>query len=96
MSTPWMVLIVLFVVTRFGAWGWRRRAYRRGSFSRWGSWGGDDAFGDSKRMEDLMATVDQRSQDVELLQSRVNELENRLDFAERLLAERRNLEITSG
>ena len=91
-----MVLIVLFVVTRFGAWGWRRRSYRRGYLSRWGSWGGDDGFGDSKRMEELMATVDQRNQDVELLQSRVNELENRLDFAERLLAERRNLEITSG
>jgi len=96
MSTPWVVLIVLFVVTRIGAWQWRRRSYGRGYLSRWGSWGGDDGFGESKRLDDLMTTVEQRNQEVELLQTRVTELENRLDFAERLLAERRNLEITSG
>jgi hypothetical protein len=39
--------------------------------------------------------LEQRTQDLELLQARVTELENRLDFAERLLAERRNVEIAS-
>jgi hypothetical protein len=96
MSPVWMVFIVLFVVARTSRWRAGRRGYGRGYLSRWGAWNGDEAFGESKRIDELMTTVEQRNQDVELLQTRVTELENRLDFAERLLAERRNLEITSG
>ena len=96
LSPFWMVVVVWFVVVGTSRWRAGRRGFGRGSFYRWGAWNGDDALGESKRLDELMTTIEQRNQDVELLQSRVTELENRLDFAERLLAERRNLEITSG
>ncbi len=100
MSTFWVVFVVFFVVGPATRWGLRagRLGYRRGRGYRFGVLGSDDGVGqiDPHRLEELMSTVEQRNQDVELLQSRVNELENRLDFAERLLAERRNVEITGG
>ncbi len=93
MSTYWMVFIVLFVLVRTSRWRSGGRGVYRGRnyIYRWGSGTGDES-----RMDELMSTVEQRNQDVELLQGRVTELENRLDFAERLLAERRNAEIASG
>jgi hypothetical protein len=96
-STFWLVFLVFIVASRFGGrgWGWGPRRGRRIN-ARWNRWLDDEDAVDSGRVEQLVQTVEQRTLDVELLQARVTELENRLDFTERLLAERRNAEIGSG
>jgi hypothetical protein len=85
------VLLVVFVVVPAIRWslegGWRgRRRARR--------WGGDwledaDSGGPQVRRRDidaLCSELAERLGEIDLLHSRVAELENRLDFTERLLA----------
>ena len=101
MSTFWVVLLVLLLVgplshwgwrARFGGYGrWRGRAFR--GYSRFGCY--DDDRLEQDRFDELTGLLEQRNQDVELLLSRVTELENRLDFAERVLADRKNSEVLS-
>ena len=87
-SWVWIPFFFLFVVRpiiRFGArargWGWD---------PRW-DWDGHPRRGRQRlaRDPDLEAQLEARLAEVDQLQSRLNELENRLDFAERLLAQHR-------
>ncbi len=50
----------------------------------------------SRRMDRLTDQLEARDEEVELLSSRVAELENRLDFAERLIADHRSRLLESG
>ena len=97
MSTFWIVFLIFVALGPVRYWGggrgrWGSRAFARG-WRRGGGWADDGRSEvDAAR---LTEALEQRTQDLELLQTRVTELENRLDFAERLLAERRNVEIES-
>ena len=101
MSTFWVVFLVLFLVGPLGRWGWRARMggygkWRGRAFRGYGGFGYDEEERmDRDRLDDLTNLLEQRNQDVEVLLSRVTELENRLDFTERLLADRRNTEMLS-
>ena len=81
----WMVF-AFFIVSRFGGFGGWRRA-------RWGRWD-RDAAEDSQRLPQGSREDGEkdrrREEQVEQLEARVAELESRLDFAERLLAPRRD------
>ena len=90
MSSIWVLFLVLFVAGPISRWGWASFGYRGGRYAD-----GRDRI-DTRRFNELMTLLEQRNQDLELLQSRVTELENRLDFTERLLAERRNELVTGG
>jgi hypothetical protein len=99
----WLLLFfVILPSIRWSIWGARwgmRYGLRHGP--RWGrqyarrwhaGWEGEeDASPDQaglKEIESLRADIDGRLAEVDSLQSRVAELENRLDFTERLLAQR--------
>ena len=103
MSTFWVVVLVLAFVGPLSHWGWRAQA-RFGGYGRWtgrgfrgyGRFGHDDDDRlDRDRLDELTNLLEQRNQDVEILLSRVTELENRLDFTERLLADRKNTDLLS-
>jgi hypothetical protein len=88
-------LIVIFVVLpsiRWGLWGagrWTRGRIGRQQWSRM-DWDDRPNRIASREIEDLRAELDARLGEVDQMQSRVTELENRLDFAERLLAQHRD------
>ncbi len=81
----WGLLIFFFVVGPAMRWGIRggRRGY----------WGGDWYDRPSPRGRDLSAALEERDAVIESLDARVAELENRLDFAERLLADSRRAQL---
>lgn len=78
----WMFLLLFFVVGPALGWGWRGgRAARR--------WiGADDELPAAGRrtVRQLEQELQRGMEVIEVLESRVAELENRLDFAERLLS----------
>jgi hypothetical protein len=78
-SDMWRYLFLFIGVWFALSWGRRARRWGRG---RWGAAGGR-----AESSLDLTA-IDGRLAVVDQLESRVAELENRLDFAERLLSER--------
>ncbi len=79
----WIFLALFFI------WGpWRYRAW--GRRERGGRWGGPDG-GARVQGQDRDPEQDRRRDaQVDQLETRVAELESRLDFAERLLAPRRD------
>jgi hypothetical protein len=88
-DSGWIWIFIAF----FFIWGPMRRfrwGRGRGRWDRWGTDGQDGAPQDRQRpsKEDL-EKQQRRDEQVEQLEARVNELESRLDFAERLLAPRR-------
>ena len=93
LAAGWSWLWIFFGVfvfgqaLRWGFWGgrWAKRHSRHWS---WEAWEGRDS-GHGRELEALRNDLDGRLAEIDSLQSRVTELENRLDFAERLLAERR-------
>lgn len=91
----WTLLLVAFVVipsirwsVGFGTKAGNRLGRRRGQI--WGAWDGESATGraSGREIATLRAELDAKLGQVDGLTSRVAELENRLDFAERLLAQR--------
>ncbi len=97
-SGIWVLLIVFFVVIPSVRWSVSAAGWGMKSGKRWGrhysrhwatDWGLDDEERPSrKQISALQEDLDNRLADVDSLNARVAELENRLDFAERLLAER--------
>jgi hypothetical protein len=91
MNVGWVLLIV-FVVVPSLRWsllgGPRRRARLRGRLYglRLGPDFEDDELGGSRAIAELRQELDSRLADIDALHGRVAELENRLDFTERLLA----------
>ena len=89
-SVGW-ILIMVFVVGP--AIGWRvwgnpnRRGRFRGrrSYGVWGDFDDQDAVS-GREVAQLREELDSRMGDIDSLHARVAELENRLDFTERLLA----------
>ena len=87
----WSLFWVIFVIVPAIKWGlgWRPRQRR---WWRVAGWDVMDDESDGRRpnrhraMAGLQAELEQRDGDIELLNARVAELENRLDFTERLLA----------
>jgi hypothetical protein len=80
----WPLFLVFFVIGPAVRWGVRGGRHR-------GDWRGVDRQRrpERERYAELETALDQRTAMLEQLEGRVAELENRLDFAERLLAERR-------
>jgi hypothetical protein len=95
----WTFLIVFFVVVPSVRWSWGMKGGGRWRRPRglWAShWGLDDDDRPSrKQIAALREELDSRIADVDSLHTRVAELENRLDFAERLLAESRDRALVS-
>jgi hypothetical protein len=73
------VMVLVFVVAPALGWGWRS-----GRHSRRGGWNSDGRIG--ARYDELVGELDRRTTIIEQLEGRVAELENRLDFTERMLA----------
>ena len=86
MAAPWILLFLAFL---FFMGPFRRRGWRGG---RWNgqrdidSWKNDRQALDAEREEHDR----RREEHIETLESRVTELESRLDYAERLLTQRRD------
>ncbi len=88
----WSLLWVVFVIVPAVRWGWssgRRRWWRAEGWDR------DDDLppfrSTSRRMvAELQADLEARLGDIDMLTARVAELENRIDFTERLLAGQRD------
>jgi hypothetical protein len=76
----WIFLLVALFF--WSPWRWRRRM-RRWEQDRYGPWR------HTPRPAELDESIKARLDLVDQLETRVSELENRLDFTERLLAERR-------
>lgn len=81
------ILLIVFVVlpaVQWSLWGGRSKRH----WSR--KWGGLDGGlpGIAEEVAALRSDLEGRLNEVEQLQARVGELENRLDFTERLLAQR--------
>jgi hypothetical protein len=74
----WWLPFLLFGLFFWGPWRWGRRA-GRWEYERY-----------SRRDARLDESIKARLDLVDQLETRVSELENRLDFTERLLAERRD------
>jgi len=79
------LLIFVFVVGPAVRWG--LRASEHGT---WDEWGRRRRMRGGARSRDLDAALDERDAIIAGLESRVAELENRLDFTERVLASRSN------
>ena len=75
----WAVVLIIFVVGPALGWGWRS-----GRPGRRGGWDAEGRLG--ARYDELMGELDRRTLMIDQLEGRVAELENRLDFAERMLA----------
>jgi len=89
----WSIFLVLFVVLP-GGWRYGTIYGRRGR-RRWG-WDDRDLDGvDPQEFAALRADLESRMAEVESLNARVTELENRLDFTERLLAQHRDSSLVS-
>jgi hypothetical protein len=73
------VMVLVFVVGPALGWGWRSGRPRRR-----GRWDSDGQLG--ARYDELIGELDRRTTMIEQLEGRVAELENRLDFTERMLA----------
>jgi hypothetical protein len=76
----WWIPLLLLGIFFWGPWRWGRRPPR---WNRAGPWH------QAEQAPELSEAVRARLDLVDQLETRVTELENRLDFAERLLAERR-------
>jgi hypothetical protein len=95
-STLWTLVVVFGIVIPAVRWGLGTVGFGPSDCSRWRrirSWGGVWAYEGDERplhreVETLREELDRRLGEVDALQSRVAELEDRLDFAERLLTER--------
>jgi hypothetical protein len=74
----WMVMLLVVVVGPALGWGWRSGPRRRRG------WDSDGRLG--ARYDELLGELDRRTTMIETLEGRVAELENRLDFTERMLA----------
>jgi len=84
MSKALLICVFIFVVVPAMRWGFRG-----------GEHGGCDEWGrrrtrDGARTRDLEVALEERDGLIAALESRVAELENRLDFTERVLATRAN------
>lgn len=84
MSTPVLVLLLVFVVAPAMRWGLRGNEH-----AGWDEWGRRRR-GGGPRTRDLEAALEERDGLIAALENRVAELENRLDFTERVLATRAN------
>jgi hypothetical protein len=84
----WWIPFLLIGLFFWGPWRWGRRM-RRWERGRYGPWQ------DRPRSAELDESVKARLDLVDQLETRVSELENRLDFTERLLAERREEKAVS-
>lgn len=95
------VLLIVFVVIpalKWSFWGARWGSqygtrYGLRYARRWGAWAGIDEDDDAqprgrRALQALRAELDGRLAEIDGLSARVAELENRLDFTERLLARR--------
>jgi len=76
------LLVFVFVVGPIVRWG-----LRAGEGAGWNDWGQRRARG-GRRSPGLDAALEERDVIISTLESRVAELENRLDFAERVLSSR--------
>lgn len=92
-----MLILFLFVILPSIRWsigagvgGRRRRHPFRWSFGEWS----DGA--SSREIEALRSELESKLAEVDTLSSRVAELENRLDFTERLLTQQSNPSFTTG
>ena len=84
MEWIFLPLVLLFIFGRF-----RHRGYR----SRWDNWERSrHRDGQKDNAPDRDGTARQREEQLNLLETRVAELESRLDYAERLLSQRREAE----
>lgn len=79
----WWIPMLLIGLFFWGPWRWGRRRTAPWGWHRQGRWQQTD------RPPELDEAIRVRLEAVDQLETRVTELENRLDFAERLLAERR-------
>lgn len=92
-SGIWTLLIVFFVVIPSVRWSVAAAGWGMKNGKRWGRYHGgqwDEDRPSRKQVVALREELDSQLADVDSLHSRVAELEDRLDFAERLLAERRD------
>jgi hypothetical protein len=89
MEWVWIAIVFAFVVPAaiHGSRHGMRYGMKYGL--RWGlgAWEGDDQGPRAReRVQALEAELDRRMEELRALEARVNELENRMDFTERLLA----------
>ncbi len=83
------ILLIVFVVVPAVQWSLGSGRSRRRGLRKWGGW--HESAGDSRLADEVAALrldLEGRLGEVEQLQARVGELENRLDFTERLLAQK--------
>ncbi|MGE0554736.1 MAG: hypothetical protein AB7R55_15010 [Gemmatimonadales bacterium] len=85
MSTALLVLVFIFIVAPAMRWG-----FRGGEHGGWDEWGRHRRTRSGARTRDLEVALEERDGLIAALESRVAELENRLDFTERVLATRAN------
>jgi hypothetical protein len=79
----WWIPLLIFALVFWRPWRWGRRGYHA-----W-QWPPPRHYQRPDRAPELDEAVRARLDLVDQLETRVTELENRLDFAERLLAERK-------
>jgi hypothetical protein len=84
----WSIFLFVFVIGPALGWGWRSGSRWR---MHWGmtGWDGRAERGERRPSRAMAAELERRDLVIEQLEGRVAELENRLDFAERLLATHR-------
>ena len=80
----WWIPLLILAIFFWRPWRWSRRAH----YNRYG-WPPPRNYQRPERAPELDEAVRARLELVDQLETRVTELENRLDFAERLLAERK-------
>jgi len=85
MSNTLLIFVFIFVVVPAMRWG-----FRGGEHGGWDEWGRRRRTRDGARTRDLEVALEERDGLIAALESRVAELENRLDFTERVLATRAN------
>lgn len=85
-SVFWVVFVIIPAVRWSVGWSWNRNRWWR--VDGWGDADGRQSVGGSnrRRIAQLQEELESRVSDIEALNARVAELENRIDFAERLLA----------